>query len=174
MHFRPRFLRRPKIGLERRFETGWLAFERGEVGKAIEIWRSLASVGHTRAQYGLGLISIGGHADQPPNMAEAAEWMRKAADGGLALAVTTLGRMHELGQHFDRDAVEAASLYTRSAHAGEVYAQIYLGSLHERGEGVAKDSDQAFLWYRKAAEHGGEDVLAVLHDVALGDFGPAN
>ena len=106
-------------------------------------------------------------------MAEAAEWMRKAADGGLALAVTTLGRMHELGQHFDRDAVEAASLYTRSAHAGEVYAQIYLGSLYERGEGVAKDSDQAFLWYRKAAEHGGEDVLAVLHDVALGDLGPA-
>lgn len=141
------------------YETGWLAFEAGDLSRAASIWRPLAERGNASAMYGLGLI-----AERGPrrNMDEAAGWMKKAAEEGLAIAATALGRLYEIGEPYGRDFAEAARLYNQAAQAGDAYAQVYLGRLYENGEGVEMDLKQAFDWYRRAAEQGDPGALAIL------------
>ena len=93
-------------------------------------------------------------------------WMKQAAEEGLGVAYTALGRMYEIGNGPVRqDRAEAARYYRDAALAGEPYAQVYLGRLYEHGDGVAKDVEQAFRWYRKAADQGDEEALAILRAV---------
>ena len=105
--------------------------------------------------YGLGLIA----GQESGDMQQAAIWMGKAANKGLAIAYTALGRMYEIGDPFTQDFQEAARLYEDGARGGEAHAQVCLGQLYERGDGVAKDAEEAFRWYRKAADLGDADAL---------------
>ncbi|MGP3698916.1 caspase family protein [Rhodobacter sp. NSM] len=54
-----------------------------------------------------------------PDMAEAARWYRRAADGGVPWAAIDLGRLHETGHGVATDRIEALTLYASAARMGD-------------------------------------------------------
>jgi TPR repeat protein len=88
----------------------------------------------------------------PQDFAEAAKWLRRAADQGNGRAAFYLGVYNHRGQGVPQDDSQAVLWYTKAAAHGDAEAEYALGSHYERGEGVSKDSTQAIEWYRKSAE----------------------
>ena len=109
--------------------------------------REFAGKGNPEAQYYLGL-----HFEAENNMAEAAQWFRKAADQGDLDAQYKLGVCYENGTGVPRDDKKAFDCYRNSAEKGIVDAQFSLGACYENGKGVGKDVKEAVEWYRKAAD----------------------
>ena len=109
--------------------------------------REYAEKGDPEAQYYLGL-----HFEAENNMAEAAQWYRKAADQGDLDAQFKLGVCYEKGEGVEEDLKEAAKWYRKAAEKGIVDAQIALGACYEKGVGVGKDVKEVVAWYRKAAD----------------------
>lgn len=86
--------------------------------------------------------------------AEAAKWLRKAAEKGDAAAQFNLGWMYYRGEGVEKDYAEAAKWFRGAAEKGGAAAQHNLGLKYYQGEGVEKDYGEAAKWYRKAAEQG--------------------
>ncbi len=92
----------------------------------------------------------------PQDFGQAAQWIRKAANQGLADAQKFLGILYVNGQGVPQDYAEAAKWYRKAADQGNASAQYSLGFMYNRGLGVPRDPVQAELWRRKAAEQGYE------------------
>jgi TPR repeat protein len=88
------------------------------------------------------------------DFAKAAEYYRKAADQGHALAQYNLGYAYSKGEGVAEDKAEGARWYRKAAEQGFALAQCNLGVAYRNGEGVAKDLAEAIRWIRKAAEQG--------------------
>jgi hypothetical protein len=86
--------------------------------------------------------------------AEAAKWIRKAAELGYADAQLDLGSLYQNGDGVPKDQVEAAKWYRKAAEQGYANAELNLGSLYYKGEGVAQDYAEALKWYHKGANQG--------------------
>jgi TPR repeat protein len=80
--------------------------------------------------------------------------MTKAAEGGLAIAQASLGRMHLRGEGVTRDYAEAARWFTRAAEQGSARAQDTLGTLYQHGRGVPRDEVAACMWFTLAMQQG--------------------
>lgn len=105
------------------------------------------------------------------NPAEAAEWYRKAAGQGNAVAQYFLGISYAAGEGVPQDLAEAARLWRMSAERGYSPAQFELGAAFQQGRGVARDHAEAVKWYRKAAEQddlSAEYYLAIAYDKGEG------
>jgi localization factor PodJL len=105
------------------------------------------------------------------DLEQAAEWYRRAAEGGLAPAQYRLGSIHEKGIGVARDPAEAMGWYRRAAEAGNAKAMHNLAVLYAEGIGGGSDLDRAAEWFRRAAEHGVRDSqfnIGVLHARGLG------
>ena len=113
--------------------------------------RAKAVEGDATAQLDLGLRYARGQG-VPPDSAEAARLIRKAADAGLPRAQFTLGAMYSRGQGMTRDYSEAVSWWRKAADAGYVDAQYELGIAYAQSRGVPRDDAEALKWYRTAAE----------------------
>jgi hypothetical protein len=87
---------------------------------------------------------------------EAADWVRSAAECGLAAAQVRLGRMHLDGTGVPRDAGAAFQWFARAAAQRDPDALNMLGRCHENGWGVPIDFAQAAACYRASAD-GGHD-----------------
>jgi TPR repeat protein len=72
-----------------------------------------------------------GHNALPQDYAEAAKWLRKAADQGESLAQDDLGAMYYNGWGVPQDYAEAAKWYHQAADRGSPAAQISLGVMYE-------------------------------------------
>lgn len=83
---------------------------------------------------------------------KAAEFYKKAADGGNANAMNNLGVMFANGKGVEKSLEKAVELYTKSANAGNAVAMTNLASCYEDGTVVSKDDSKALYWYNKAAE----------------------
>lgn len=92
----------------------------------------------------------------PKDLAEAAKWYRKAAEGGNPRSMATLGRLYERGLGgLTTDDSQAVNWYRKAAEAGEASAMTNLGSMYAAGlGGLAMDDVEAVKWFRKAAEAG--------------------
>ena len=112
-----------------------------------------ASGGDADAQYRLGLRYGNGAPGLPKDYAEAARWVRKAADQGLGRAQYTLGMMYANGQGVTKDAAEAAKWVAKAAEGGDPAAQATIGVIYESGQGVQQDDAEAAKWYRKAIDN---------------------
>lgn len=86
----------------------------------------------------------------PKEAVEAAQWFRRAADQGLAMAQNRLGFMYANGQGVPQDYSEAVSWFRKAAEQGLADAQHNLGMMYEKGHGVPQDDIEAVKWYRKA------------------------
>jgi len=91
----------------------------------------------------------------PQDDAQAAAWLRKAAEQGYAMAQFNLGIMYANGQGVPQDDAQAVAWLRKAAEQGLAMAQNSLGFKYDKGQGVSQDDAQAAAWYRKAAEQGG-------------------
>ena len=102
---------------------------------------------------------------------EAAEWYRKAADQGLAVAQNSLGWLYENGWGVSRDYAKAIEWYRKAADQGLAAAQNSLGWMCENGWGAPQDCAQAVTWYRKAELQGNANAtynLGRMYENGLG------
>jgi len=91
----------------------------------------------------------------PQDYAEAAAWLRKAADQGSADAQLYLGGMYQEGQGVPQDYAQAAAWYLKAAdHSSadaRLDAEVNLGGMYASGQGVPQDYAQAYMWFDLAA-----------------------
>lgn len=138
--------------------TGYLAYLAGNYGTALKELLPLAKQEDAEAQYLVGVMHDHGQG-VARNYRSAAEWYRKAAAQGHALAQFNLGFLYYNGTSADGDAIAqdhiaAAAWLGKAAEAGLPMAQALLGGMYLRGVGVSPDYGQAVTWTRKAAYTG--------------------
>jgi TPR repeat protein len=114
--------------------------------------KAKAESGDAIAQYKLGFRYCVGQGS-PTNFAEAAKWLRKAAEQGIIVAQYDLALVFEKGDGMT-NYVEAAKWFRKAAKGGNAEAQADLGIDYLIGKGVDKDSREGVKWLRKAAEQG--------------------
>jgi len=78
--------------------------------------------------------------------AEAAMWLRRAADQGLNIAQANVGANYYTGHGVPQDYAEAAKWYRKAADQGYLVAQHSLGKMYAKGEGVPQDYVAAYMW----------------------------
>jgi uncharacterized protein len=88
--------------------------------------------------------------------AEAALWVRSAAEYGMPAAQLRLGRMLLEGNGIERDERAAFTWFVRAADGGDAEAMNMAGRCHENGWGVPEDLRKAAECYRSSGE-GGHD-----------------
>jgi hypothetical protein len=87
----------------------------------------------------------------PRDFVQAADWYRKAADQGYALAQFKLGLLYQQKQSgIMKDDAQAAAWLRKAADQGHAGAQASLALCYSQGLGVAQDNEQAVAWYQKA------------------------
>lgn len=107
----------------------------------------------------------------PKNLAEAAKWYTKAAEGGVAVAQYRLGSLYERGQGVPKDLTSAVNWYQRAADQGNVNAMHNLAVLMSEGADASPDHDKALQWFLAAGNYGVRDSqynLGVIYARGLG------
>jgi TPR repeat protein len=66
------------------------------------------------------------------NLAQAANWYRKAADAGDKVAQHNLGVLYRDGLGVEKNEAEALAWFQKSAEQGYAKAQLNLGQLYEK------------------------------------------
>lgn len=94
------------------------------------------------------------HALLAGDPAEAADWVRCAAECGVAAAQLRMGRMLLDGIGVERDERAAFGWFARAADQGDAEAMNMVGRCHENGWGVPVDLRRAAASYRASAESG--------------------
>ena len=84
------------------------------------------------------------------NYPAAADWYRRAADRGSALAMTRLASLREQGLDSTADLSEAAVWYRRAAELGDSEAQAKVAALYAEGRGVERNPVEALIWAHAA------------------------
>lgn len=133
--------------------------------------KSLAESGDGRAQLALGLRFGEGKGGATKDDKEAAQWLQKAADQGLPVALLSLGILYDQGRGVEKDPGQARTLYERAALAGNRRAMHNLAVIYAEGTSGDKDYALAAQWFKTAAELGYRDSqfnLAVLYERGLG------
>jgi TPR repeat protein len=129
----------------------------------MQTYRSEAEAGDADAQFTLAVLYLSGlGTGGPEDMAEAANWFRRAAEQGHVAAQSKLGEMYAAGkgvQQSDRDAV---NWYRRAAEQGSADAQFELAAMYSDGTGVLQNHLDAANWYRRAAQKGHAGAMSML------------
>lgn len=88
------------------------------------------------------------------DMAAAAVWFARAAEGGIAPAQFRLGGMYEKGLGVKKDIEQARRFYLAAADRGNASAMHNLAVLYAEGADGRPEFAAAVKWFRKAADHG--------------------
>src|SRR3990170_1139826 len=99
--------------------------------------------------------------------AEAAKWLRKAAEQDNAKAQSSLGELYAKGNGVPQDYTEAAKWYRKAAEQGNPDAEIKLALAYEEGRGVPQDYVQALMWANvatAASKGDGQETDAKIRD----------
>ena len=105
------------------------------------------------------------------DLAKAADWYEKAAEGGVAVAQYRLGSLYERGQGVTKDLTSAVNWYQRAADQGNVNAMHNLAVLMSEGADGPPDHDKALQWFLAAGNYGVRDSqynLGVIYARGLG------
>ncbi len=149
--------RRPMSPIERErarhFAEGYAAYQGGDYGRALAIWRELADKGDLAAMRNVGqLYRLGQGVER--DAGQAARWFERAADLGLANAQANLGALYLAGDGVEQDPKQAARWFARAAHQGHVVSQYELALLFEEGKGVERNPRIAQALLKAAADAG--------------------
>jgi localization factor PodJL len=109
----------------------------------------------------------------PKNLAKAAEWYERAAEGGIAVAQYRLASLYERGQGVAKDLTKAVNWYQRAADQGNVNAMHNLAVLMSVGVDGPPDQAKALQWFRAAADYGVRDSQYNLGVIYARGLGPA-
>lgn len=121
---------------------------------AFTLFQKAAVLGHTEADYELGLIHNGDGYLRDVSLAY--QHFQRARSEGHLEATFLLGRAYRHGElGLSPDYTKAREYLETAAQAGHLEAQTQLGHLYNRGQGMAApDEEKAFYWFKKAAEQG--------------------
>ena len=133
------------------------AYQQRNYGLAFELAEPLAREGCNECQFIMGRLFETGAAGKKDAMI-AADWYRKAAEGGNAKARFNLGNLYLAGNGVIKDARTAAEWFHKAAVGGHRVAQFNLGMMYETGEGINRDVAEAVKWYGEAAQSDDADL----------------
>ena len=103
--------------------------------------------------------------------AQAARWMREAAEQGHARAQDNLGIMYTIGLGVPQDGRQAERWLLEAAKQGYAPAQKNLGILYRDGQGGARqDPAAAVRWFRRAANQGNAEAQFALGSIYIVGF----
>lgn len=88
---------------------------------------------HSYGQRNLGFLYQNGEGVLQ-DLAEAADWYRKAADQADATAQNNLGLLYLNGRGVTQNDTEALKWFRKAAEQGEVVSQVILGNLYNTGK----------------------------------------
>jgi len=141
---------------------GWIAYRCGESVPDPYRWRlqvdtNAVTEGRADAEKRLS-VEYGWTMPFWRDGATAAQWFRRAAEGGDAVAQFMLASFLDRGMWVARDH-GAAVAWLRKAAACKVLRADYFVAIHYRdGLGVSQDRSAAFEWFRTAAGRGDRDA----------------
>ena len=113
-----------------------------------------AEAGDAEAQFKVGKHYQTGdkHKGVEQDYAQAAIWLRKAAEQGHAAAQNEFGNLLSDGNGVEKNLEEAVAWHRKSAEQGNPYGEVNLGRAYLYGEGVERDYRAALSWAKKAAD----------------------
>ena len=136
------------------------AWQKGDTAGAVAIWRPLADAGDADAAFNLGQAYRLGKG-VVIDLAQAQNWLERAARKGHVDAQTTLGLL--LFQNGNR--VGAMRWLNLAAEAGEPRALLLVGTALYNGDGVTVDQVKAYAYVSRAAAQGLAPAKATLADM---------
>lgn len=144
------------------------AFNRGDLGEAIALFRDAAMQGHAPAQSRLAYVL-----DKAEENEEAVQWYRKAAEQGDAQGQFGLGQMISSGEGVERDTALGLTWIRRAADQGLLVAIVASARLFESAQLKSlRDEKAAYELWLRAANMGDHSammrVVAVLRQGELG------
>lgn len=120
-----------------------------------------ANGGDAAAQVQLGESYAAGKG-VAPDLHQAAEWYKKAADKGDLAAELHLAQLYrDGGKNFPHDMAQAAEWYRKAAERGDPGAQATLATLYSIGQGVPQNYLEAYYWLYLAAAAKGPQAGAI-------------
>ncbi|HEV2043850.1 MAG TPA: SPOR domain-containing protein [Sphingomicrobium sp.] len=147
-------------GAQASVRSGIEAWQNGEHGKAVAIWRSLADKGDQDAAFNLGQayrLGKGVAADS----GEAKKWFEKAARAGHLDAQVSLGLLlFDIG-----DRATSLMWLKRAADRGEARAMLVTGTALFNGDGMKRDPILGYAYVSRAAAQGLGPAKATLADM---------
>jgi cell division septation protein DedD len=136
------------------------AWQKGDAAAAVAIWRPLADKGDADAAFNLGQAYRLGKG-VPLDLAQAQNWLERAARKGHVDAAATLGLL--LFQTGNR--LAAMRWLKAAAQAGEPRAMLMVGTAMYNGDGVPEDPVTAYAYVSRAAAQGLAPAKATLADM---------
>src|SRR5579875_163406 len=136
----------------------------GRFGSALHQVRYPARLSHLSPQKQMTME------ETKPELAQALEWIKRAAENGYADAQFELGRACEDGRGVPQNWAQAANWYRKAAEQGHARAQCALALLIELGRCPPSAAGESIKWFRSAAAQGyaeAEYQLALLHAKGL-------
>lgn len=135
--------------------------------RALELFTAAAEMGHTEAQYDVGLCYWKGRYGKPFDWKQAVCWLEKAALKGNADAAYDLGTLYTdiITGPPVRDYKKAAEWFARAADTGHAKALNDLGKCYAEGTGVPQDYKLAKKLWKEASRKGcanAEENLQIL------------
>lgn len=140
--------------------SGIEAWQQGDTAGAVAIWRPLAEKGDPDAQFNLGQAYRLGKG-VPLDLAQAQNWLERAARKGHVDAQSTLGLL--LFQNGNR--VSGMRWLKSAAEAGEPKSMLIVGTALYNGDGVPEDPVRAYAYVSRAAAQGLAPAQATLADM---------
>lgn len=131
--------------------------DQNNLARIVDLLKKSASMGHSEAQYSLGVHYKTGRGVEV-NLAAAATWFLKAAEQGNADAQVAIAVAYFMGGGVPRDPQLGIPWLRKAARQGHALAQTTMGTIYAEGELVAKDHAKAIDWFSKAASNGEPDA----------------
>lgn len=152
-------------------ERAVAAYEAGRVDEARAAFERLSRAGVPAADYNLGVMHLRGGIPGA-SVAQALQWLHRAARGGFVAAMLDLARLHEQGVATGHPDLQAAHRwFLLAAAAGSVEAMVEVGTGYYLGRGAPQDAAAAAHWYREAAQRGDVGamyLIASMYESGLG------
>jgi TPR repeat protein len=141
---------------KKKFDTAVSLYKEERYDEALPLFVALAEQEHAGACYYLTSCHRSGYREWSgkTNITKRLEWLRKAAEHGIADAQYDLGGVYMIGKTMEADYKKAAEWFHKAAEQGNKKAYGDLGFCYEKGAGVSQDFAKAAEWYQKAADQG--------------------
>lgn len=107
--------------------------------KAVSMFKSIATLGHARAQFRLGHIYFDGIMK---DLSQAAYWWQRSAESGYVNAQFNLALLYERGMGVQKDQAKSTLWFERAARSGDAEAANIVSS---RGKAFLKKPN---YWFR--------------------------
>ncbi len=143
-----------------------------DAARSEAFYRESAETGSAKGALGYGLVLL--QRTDEISTAEAALWIRKAAEAELPFAFYLRGLMLERGIGMRADLPAAMRYYRQSAQRGVLQGQVRLGTALLQGDNIVRDPVEGESWLRRAALSGDAEAAALVGELyaSEGDLPP--